>query len=200
MARYRGPKQKIARRFREPLFGFSKALERKNYGPGQHGRSRRSKLSDFGVQLQEKQKAKYMYGILEKQFRGLFKEAARRKGSTGDNLIHLLEARLDNTIYRMGFAPTRRGARQLVSHKHVVVNGTVTNIPSFQVKPGDVVEIRERSKAMEVVTNSIKSANAKFPWLEVNKSEFKGKFLHYPEREDVPEKLEERLIVELYSR
>lgn len=141
-----------------------------------------------------------MYGILEKQFRGLFKEAARRKGSTGDNLIHLLEARLDNTIYRMGFAPTRRGARQLVSHKHVVVNGTVTNIPSFQVKPGDVVEIRERSKAMEVVTNSIKSANAKFPWLEVNKSEFKGKFLHYPEREDVPEKLEERLIVELYSR
>lgn len=200
MARYRGPKQKIARRFREPLFGFSKALERKNYGPGQHGRSRRSKLSDFGVQLQEKQKAKYMYGILEKQFRSLFKEAARRKGSTGDNLIHLLEARLDNTVYRMGFSPSRRGARQLVSHKHVVVNGVVTNIPSYQVKPGDVVEIREKSKAMEIVTNSIKSHSAKFPWLEVDKSEFKGKFLHYPERSDVPEKLEERLIVELYSR
>jgi small subunit ribosomal protein S4 len=199
MARYTGPKQKISRRYKDQLFGFSKALEKKPYGPGQHGKNKRSKLSDFGVQLMEKQKAKFIYGILERQFRKIFAEAARRKGSTGENLIQLLEARLDNTVYRMGFARTRRGARQLVGHKHVMVNGSVVNIPSYQLKPGDEVEIREASKSLEIINFSLKN-NTRYPWIEIDKSAYKGKFLHYPERTDVPEKIEERLIVELYSR
>lgn len=199
MARYTGPKQKISRRYKDQLFGFSKAVEKKPYGPGQHGKNKRSKLSDFGVQLMEKQKAKFIYGILERQFRKIFAEAARRKGSTGENLIQLLEARLDNTVYRMGFARTRRGARQLVGHKHVLVNGSVVNIPSYQLKPGDEVEIREASKSLEVVNFSLKN-NTRYPWIEIDKTTYKGKFLHYPERSDVPEKIEERLIVELYSR
>lgn len=199
MARYTGPKQKISRRYKDQLFGFSKAVEKKPYGPGQHGKNKRSKLSDFGVQLMEKQKAKFIYGILERQFRKIFAEAARRKGSTGENLIQLLEARLDNTVYRMGFARTRRGARQLVGHKHVMVNGSVVNIASYQLKPGDEVEIREGSKSLEIVNFSLKS-NTRYPWIEIDKTTYKGKFLHYPERTDVPEKIEERLIVELYSR
>lgn len=200
MARYRGPKQKIARRYKEPIFGYSRALERKSYGPGQHGKNRRSKQSDFAVQLMEKQKAKFMYGLLEKQFRLTFQKAARMQGSTGHNLIKLLEARLDNTVYRMGFAPTRRAARQLVNHKHVKVNGQVVNIPSFSLKPGDTIEVRERSKSLEVVTNSNSVNNQRYNWLDVDKNNITGKFLSYPEREDVPENIEERLIVELYSR
>lgn len=201
MARIKGPKQKIARRYGEPIFGFSKALERKRYAPGQHGRTRRQKLSDFGIQLMEKQKAKYTYGILERQFRRIFQEAARRRGSTGDNLMQLLESRLDNTVYRMGFGNTRRGARQLVNHKHVMVNGQVVNIPSFMLQPGDVVEVRERSKSLEVVTHSLKNSNPKkFSWIEVDRGQVSGKFLHYPDRADIPENIQERLIVELYSR
>ena len=199
MARYTGPKQKIARRYREQLFGYSKAVDKKPYGPGQHGKNKRSKLSDFGVQLMEKQKAKFIYGILERQFRKIFAEAARRKGSTGENLIQLLEARLDNSVYRMGFARTRRGARQLVGHKHVMVNGKVVNIPSYQLRPGDEVEIREASKSLEVINSSLK-ANTRYSWVEVDKATYKAKFLHYPERTEVPENIQERLIVELYSR
>ncbi|MBX3102824.1 MAG: 30S ribosomal protein S4 [Bacteroidetes bacterium] len=200
MARYKGPKQKIARRFREPIFGFSKALERKSYGPGQHGKNRRSKVSEYGVQLAEKQKCRYMYGLLEKQFRILFTRASRMTGSTGHNMMKLLEARLDNTLYRMGYAPTRRGARQLVSHKHVKVNGQVVNIPSYSLRPGDEIEIRERSKSLEMVTQTASTHNNRFAWLEVDKNSYTGKFLSYPEREDIPENIQERLIVELYSR
>jgi small subunit ribosomal protein S4 len=201
MARYTGPKQKLARRYREPIFGPSKALERKNYPPGQHGKNKRAKLSNFGIQLFEKQKAKFIYGILERQFRKIFAQAARMKGSTGDNLIRLLESRLDNTVFRLGFATTRRGARQLVGHKHVVVNGRVINIPSYQLKPGDVVEVRESDKSLQTVAEAITSSRVKnYSWLELNKTELKGKFLHYPERADVPENIQERLIVELYSR
>lgn len=208
MARYLGPKQKIARRYGEQMFGFSKSLERKNYPPGQHGnnkgkgksKGKRGKLSDYGMQLKEKQKAKALYGILERQFRKIFADAARLRGSTGDNLIRLLEARLDNTVYRMGISPTRRGARQLVLHKHVTVNGRVVNIPSFRLEPGDVVEVRESSKSLEIVTNSLTSSRSRFNWLEVDKSNARGKFLHFPERADVPENLKERMVVELYSR
>jgi small subunit ribosomal protein S4 len=200
MARYKGPKQKIARRFREPIFGFSKALERKSYGPGQHGKNRRNKVSEYGVQLAEKQKCRYMYGLLEKQFRILFEKASRMSGSTGYNMMKLLEARLDNTIYRMGYAPTRRAARQLVSHKHVKVNGQVVNIPSYSLRPGDEIEIRERSKSLEVVSQSASTHNNRFAWLEVDKNNYTGKFLSFPEREDIPENIQERLIVELYSR
>ncbi len=201
MARYTGPKQKLARRYREPIFGPSKALERKGYPPGQHGKNKRGKLSNFGVQLLEKQKAKFIYGILERQFRRIFAKAARMKGSTGDNLIKLLEARLDNTVYRLGFATTRRGARQLVGHKHIVVNGRVINIPSYQLKAGDVVEVRESDKSLQTVTEALSASRAKnYSWLELNKQELKGKFLHFPERADVPENIQERLIVELYSR
>lgn len=200
MARYKGPKQKIARRYREPLFGVSKAFEKKKYGPGQHGRTRRSKLSDFGVQLMEKQKAKFIYGILEKQFRHIFARAARMKGSTGDNLMQLLEARLDNTVYRMGFAPTRRGSRQLISHKHVMVNGGVVNVASYRLKPGDVVAIRERSRSLEVINQALMNRGGNYPWLEIDKANYSGKFLHFPERADINENIQERLIVELYSR
>ncbi|MCS7084679.1 MAG: 30S ribosomal protein S4 [Bacteroidia bacterium] len=201
MARYTGPRQKLARRYREPIFGASRALERKNYPPGQHGKNKRGKLSNYGLQLMEKQKAKFIYGILERQFRRIFYKAARMKGSTGDNLIRLLESRLDNTVFRLGFAKTRRGARQLVSHKHVAVNGRVVNIPSYELKPGDVVEVRESDKSLQVVAEALNASMVKkYSWLELNKQEVQGKFLHYPEREQVPENIQERLIVELYSR
>jgi len=202
MARYRGPKQKISRRYKEPLFGPSKALERKAYPPGQHGKTRRGrmKLSNFGVQLLEKQKAKAIYGVLEKQFRLTFARASKLKGSTGENLLKLLEARLDNAVYRMGFARTRRGARQLVSHKHVMVNDHVVNIPSYVVQPGDTISVRERSKALEVINQSLSSRNNRYNWIEVDAKSYSGKLLHYPERSDIPENIQERLIVELYSR
>jgi small subunit ribosomal protein S4 len=201
MARYRGPKQKIARRFSEPIFGPSKALERKNYGPGQHGRNRRKKNSEYAIQLMEKQKAKATYGLLEKQFHLTFEEAARRKGATGEVLIQLLESRLDNVAYRMGFARTRRGARQLVNHGHVLVNGRGVNIPSFQVQAGDVIELRAKSKSHPFAVEALDMSNPRrYSWLDVDTSEKRGVFLHAPEREDVPEKITERLIVELYSR
>lgn len=198
MARYRGPKAKIARRFREPIFGPMKAIERKKHGPGQHGRGRRSKPSNYKIQLDEKQKAKYTYGLLERQFRKLFQKAASKKGVTGEVFLQLLESRLDNTIYRMGFAPTRRAARQLVSHKHVLVNGRIMNIPSHLLRPGDKVEIREKSKSLEIVNE--KAGRGGFPWLETDAKTLKGSFLSYPEREQIPENIKESLIVELYSK
>jgi small subunit ribosomal protein S4 len=197
MARYRGPKAKIARRFREPIFGPSKSLERKKYGPGQHGRNRRSKQSNYAVQLMEKQKAKYTYGLLEKQFRNLFVKASRRKGVTGEVFLQLLESRLDNTVFRMGFAATRRGARQLVTHKHITVNGEVMNIASRLLRPGDVIEVRVKSKALEVVNGGSRNT---FPWLQVDSMALKGSFLQYPDREQIPESIKENLIVELYSK
>lgn len=197
MARYRGPKAKIARRFKEPIFGPSKAFERKKYGPGQHGRNRRSKQSNYAVQLNEKQKAKYTYGLLEKQFRNLFVKATRRKGVTGEIFLQLLESRLDNTVYRMGFAGTRRAARQLVGHKHITVNGEVMSVPSALLRPGDVVEVRLKSKALEVVKGGSRNT---FPWLQVDNNALKGSFLQYPEREQIPENIKENLIVELYSK
>jgi small subunit ribosomal protein S4 len=200
MARYRGPKAKIARRFREPIFGPSKALEKKNYPPGMHGNGRRrGKKSEYAIQLAEKQKAKYTYGVLEKQFARTFDHAARKKGITGENLLKFLEARLDNTVFRLGIAPTRRSARQLVGHKHIRVNGVVTNIPSYQLKPGDVIEIREKSKSLELVSDSLNGRNS-FNWLDWDGSEYKGTFLNYPERTDIPENIKEQLIVELYSK
>ncbi len=201
MARYRGPKQKKARRFREPIFGPSKALERKPYGPGQHGRSRYSRKSEYAIQLEEKQKAKYTYGLLEKQFSNLFDKANAKDGVTGEILLQFLESRLDNTVYRMGFARTRRQARQLVSHKHIVVNGEVVNIPSYQLKSGDVVSVRPKSKSLEIVEESLEYApTRKFKWLEVDKSSKKGKFLNFPVMEEIPENINVQLIVELYSK
>mgnify|MGYP000669174308 FL=1 len=201
MARYTGPKSKVARRFREPIFGKDKALEKKNYGPGQHGNSRRKpKKAEYAVQLAEKQKAKYTYGVLEKQFRNTFKRAAAKKGITGENLLKFLEARLDNAVYRMGIAPTRRGARQLVSHCHILVNGEVVNIASYQLRPGDEVSVRERSKSLEVITNSVSKVNNRFSWIDWNGNEMSGKFLTYPERSEIPENIKEQLIVELYSK
>ena len=200
MARYRGPKAKIARKFREPIFGPSKALEKKNYPPGQHGNSRRrGKKSEYANQLAEKQKAKYTYGLLEKQFSLTFERAARKKGITGENLLKFLEARLDNTVFRMGIAPTRRSARQLVGHKHIRVNGVLTNIPSYQVKPGDIIEVREKSKSLELISDSTSSGRS-FSWLEFDIKTLKLTFLNYPEREDIPENIKEQLIVELYSK
>ena len=200
MARYRGPKTKIARRFREPIFGPSKALEKKNYPPGMHGnRRRRGKKSEYAIQLAEKQKAKYTYGVLEKQFAKTFDRAARKKGVTGENLLKFLEARLDNTVFRLGIAPTRRAARQLVTHKHIRVNGVVTNIPSFQLRSGDTIEVRERSKSLEVINDALSGRRA-FSWLVWEPTEYKGTFLNLPEREDIPENIKEQLIVELYSK
>ncbi|HAY89042.1 MAG TPA: 30S ribosomal protein S4 [Bacteroidetes bacterium] len=200
MARYRGPKAKIARKFKEPIFGPSKALEKKNYPPGQHGNARRrGKKSEYAMQLAEKQKAKYTYGLLEKQFALTFGRADRKKGVTGENLLKFLEARLDNTVFRLGIAPTRRSARQLVGHRHVLVNGVITNIPSYQLKPGDVIEVREKSKSLELIADSL-SAGRSFNWLEWNSDEYKGTFLNYPERESIPENIKEQLIVELYSK
>lgn len=200
MARYRGPKAKIARRFREPIFGPSKALEKKNYGPGMHGNSRRrGKKSEYAIQLAEKQKAKYTYGVLEKQFARTFDSAARKKGITGENLLKFLEARLDNTVFRLGIANTRRAARQLVSHKHIMVNGVVTNIPSMKLRPGDEIEVREKSKSLEAINESL-AGKKSWNWLEWDDNGYKGKFLSYPEREDIPENIKEQLIVELYSK
>ena len=199
MARYRGPKGKIARKFKEPIFGPSKALDRRKFGPGQHGRGRRRKQSDYAVQLQEKQKAKYIYGVLERQFRNTFKKASRKKGVTGEVFLQMLEARLDNTVFRMGMAPTRRAARQLVSHKHIMLNGVLTNIPSAILKPGDVVSVREKSKNLAVINERLGSG-ARFSWLDVNPDQHSGTFLNYPDREEIPETIKEQLIVELYSK
>ncbi|MBP5557604.1 MAG: 30S ribosomal protein S4 [Bacteroidales bacterium] len=201
MARYTGPRTKIARKFKEPIFGSDKYLERKNYPPGQHGQSkRRGKLSEYGMQLQEKQKAKYTYGILERQFKKLFLKAASRKGMTGQNLIKLIESRLDNVVFRLGIAPTRAAARQLVSHRHILVNGKIANIPSMLLVPGDIVAVRERSQALEVITNSLAGRTNAYPWLEWDANMMSGKFMNYPEREEVPENINEQAIVELYSK
>lgn len=200
MARYRGPKQKIARRFGEPIFGPSKALERKPYPPGQHGRIRRAKESEYAVQLKEKQKVKHIYGLLERQFRNLFEKATRKKGITGEILLKMLEARLDNTVYRLGFARTRQQARQLVVHRHILVNGQVVNIPSYQLRPGDVIAVRPKSRQLAVMQDNIKRLRRNFPWLEVDRKAMQGKFLGYPNREDIPENIREHLIVELYSK
>ena len=202
MARYRGPKTKIARRFREAIFGPDKALEKRNYGPGQHGPAKRrgSKQSEYAIQLGEKQKAKYTYGILERQFRNLFDKASRMKGITGENLLLLCESRLDNTVFRLGVAPTRRGARQLVSHKHITVNGDVVNIPSYTLKIGDVVGVREKSKSFEIITASLNSSNKKFDWLDWDSATMSGKMIAVPAREMIPENIKEQLIVELYSK
>jgi len=201
MARYRGPKSKVARKFNDPIFGPSKALQKKSYPPGQHGRGRRRKQSEYAVQLMAKQKAKYTYGVLEKQFANLFEKASSKQGITGEILLQMLESRLDNVVFRLGIAPTRRAARQLVGHKHITVNGEVVNVPSFAVKPGDLVGVREKSKSLEVVTNSLASNNAnRFSWLEWDKSQMVGKFTGVPPRDEIPENLQEQLIVELYSK
>lgn len=201
MARYIGPKSKIARKFGEAIFGPDKVLSKKNYPPGQHGNNRRKKTSEYGIQLREKQKAKYTYGLLEKQFRRMYEKAQSNPGVTGVILLQLLESRLDNIVYRLGFAPTRAGARQLVSHKHITVDGKVVNIPSYQVRPGQVVAVREKNKSMEVIAESLNGFNhSKYPWIEWNESAMAGTYLHIPEREDIPENIKEQLIVELYSK
>lgn len=202
MARYRGPKSKIARKFGEPIFGPDKVFEHKNYPPGMHGLSaKRRKKSEYGLQLKEKQKAKYTYGILEKQFRSLFQKAQASKGVTGEVLLQLLESRLDNVVFRLGIAKTRAAARQFVTHKHIVVNGNVVNIPSYSVKPGDVIGVREKSKAMEEITDSLHSRRStRYEWLEWANEQMAGKFLNRPEREEIPENIKEQLIVELYSK
>ncbi len=201
MARYIGPKTKIARRFKDPIFGPDRSFEKKNYPPGQHGANkRRSKQSEYGLQLQEKQKAKYTYGILEKQFRNVFHKAAHKKGITGENLLQLIESRLDNVVYRLGIAPTRSAGRQLVSHRHITVNGKVVNIPSYSLKSGDIIAVREKSKSMESITNSVASRVNQNSWLEWDVNTLTGKFLNYPERDEIPENIKEQLIVELYSK
>ena len=201
MARYTGSKTRIARKFGEPIFGFDKAFEKKKYPPGQHGTSRKRKsLSEYGVQLKEKQKAKYTYGLLERQFLNTFKKAAGRKGVTGENLLQLLEARLDNTVFRLGIAPSRRAARQLVSHKHITVNDQVVNIPSFSLRPGDVVSVRERSKSLLAISDSLSKSGKKFNWLIWDDNVMKGTFVNPPARQDIPENINEQLIVELYSK
>jgi|TARA_B100001094_G_scaffold311269_1_gene346731 small subunit ribosomal protein S4 len=201
MARYTGPKSKISRKYGEPIFGDTKALEKKPHPPGQHGRGRRRKKSEYAIQLAEKQKAKYLYGILEKQFRNMFDKATRKDGITGENLLQLLEARLDNVVYRLGIAPTRRSARQLVVHKHITVNGNLVNIPSYTLKEGDMIAVRERSKSLVAISESVsnKSAN-KYRWLEWDDKSLLGKLVSYPDRESIPENINEQLIVELYSK
>ena len=200
MARYTGPKSKIARKFGEPIFGIDKRLERKNYPPGQHGSSKnRKKPSEYGIQLKEKQKAKSTYGVLERQFANLFDKAHRSKGVTGEALLQMLESRLDNVVFRLGIAPTRSAARQLVSHCHIVVNGEVVNVPSYQVKSGMTIGVRERSKALEVITNSV-GRQSRYSWLEWDVASMSGKFLNVPERSEIPENIKEQLIVELYSK
>lgn len=202
MARYTGPKSRIARKFGEPVFGPDKHLERKNFPPGQHGANKkRKKTSEYGIQLREKQKAKYTYGILERQFRNTFEKASRKKGVTGEVLLQMLEARLDNTVYRLGIAPTRASARQLVSHRHITVNGDVINVPSYQLKPGDIIGVREKSKSLENIVGSLTGRNySKLPWLEWDDTQMAGKFMSVPERSDIPENIKEQLIVELYSK
>ena len=200
MARYTGPKTKISRKFGEPIFGDDKVLAKKNYPPGQHGANKRRKSSEYGTQLREKQKAKYTYGVLEKQFRNLFEKASRMKGITGEILLQLLESRLDNIVYRLGIAPTRPAARQLVLHRHITVDGKVVNIPSYKVEPGQIVAVREKSKSLEVIADNLAGFNhSKYPWIEWDESAKAGKFLHLPQREDIPETIKEQLIVELYS-
>lgn len=202
MARYIGPKTKIARRFGEPIFGPDKDFERRNYPPGQHGLARkRKKSSEYGMQLREKQKVKYTYGVLERQFRNTYEKASKMKGVKGENLIILLESRLDNIVYRMGLAPTRPAARQLVSHAHITLNGVVCNIPSAQVRPGDIIAVRERSKSLEVIQDALaSSATRKYSWIEFDQSKLSGKYMNYPVREEIPENINEQLIVELYSK
>ncbi|MCP4121804.1 MAG: 30S ribosomal protein S4 [Bacteroidetes bacterium] len=202
MARYTGPKTKKARSFGEAIFGYDKSFEKKKYGPGQHGNSRRRKTtSEYSIQLKEKQKARYTYGLLEKQFLNTFKEASRRKGVTGENLLQLLELRLDNTVFRLGIAPTRSAARQLVAHKHITVNGRILNIPSYQVQTGDVVSVREKSKAMELILDTIEVGRVKkYPWLEFEENKMEGRYIEIPSREQIPENIKEQLIVELYSK
>jgi small subunit ribosomal protein S4 len=201
MAKYIGPKTRIARKFGEPIFGVDKTLEKKNYPPGQHGVNRkRKKVSEYGTQLSEKQKAKYTYGVLEKQFHKTFVEAARLGGIHGENLLKLLESRLDNVVYRLGIAPTRAAARQLVSHCHITVNGKVVNIPSYSLRSGDLVAVREKSKSLEAITESLGGRRTRYPWLEWEGATMTGKFLQRPEREDIPENIKEQLIVELYSK
>ena len=202
MAKYIGPKTRIARKFGEPIYGSDKYFEKKNYPPGFHGPSRRRrKLSEYGVQLKEKQKAKYTYGILEKQFANTFHKAQRTKGKTGEVLLQLLESRLDNVVYRLGIANTRAAARQLVNHRHILVNGKVLNIPSYSVKPGDTIGVREKSKTLEVILNSMASSSKpRISWLEWDQSLMTGKFINVPERTDIPENIKEQLIVELYSK
>jgi small subunit ribosomal protein S4 len=202
MARYTGPKTKKARAFGEAIHGYDKAFEKRKYPPGQHGSTKRRKqMSDYAVQLMEKQKAKYTYGLLERQFRNLFEKASRKSGVTGEILLQLLESRLDNTVYRMGLATTRRGARQLVAHKHVLVNGTLTNVPSYLLKPGDQIAVRGKSKEHDfIVAASKRKSDVKFPWVEFNTERMEGVFIDYPERDRIPEKINEQLIVELYSK
>ena len=201
MARYTGPKSKIARRFGEPIFGPDKVLSKKNYAPGMHGNNRRRKSSEYGIMLAEKQKAKYTYGVLERQFRNMFEKADSAPGITGEVLLQSLESRLDNIVYRLGIAPTRAAARQLVSHCHIVVDGKVCNVPSRHIKPGQVIGVRERSKSLEVIENSLAGVNhSKYSWLEWDESAKAGKFLNVPERADIPENIKEQLIVELYSK
>ncbi len=200
MARYIGPKTKIARKFKEAIYGPDKTFEKKNYPPGMHGNKRRRKTSEYGIQLQEKQKAKYTYGILERQFRNTFLKAARKKGITGQILLQLIEARLDNVVYRLGIAPTRDAARQLVGHRHITVNGSIVNIPSYELRSGDIIAVRERSKSLEVIQNSVSGRGSKYSWLEWDAATMTGKFMNMPEREEIPENIKEQLIVELYSK
>jgi small subunit ribosomal protein S4 len=201
MARYTGPKTRIARKFGEAIFGPDKVLSKKNYPPGQHGNGRKKKTSEYGIQLREKQKAKYTYGVLERQFRNLFEKAQRTKGITGEVLIQLLESRLDNVVFRMGLARTRSAARQLVSHKHVVVDGKVVNIPSYSLKPGQIIGVREKAKSLEIITDTLAGFNhSKYAWIEWDQSSLSAKYLYIPERTDIPENIKEQLIVELYSK
>ncbi len=201
MARYTGPKSRIARKFGEPIFGPDKVLSKKNYPPGQHGNGRKKKSSEYGIQLREKQKAKYTYGILEKQFRNMFDKALASRGITGEVLLQMLESRLDNVVFRLGIAPTRAAARQLVSHRHIVVDGSVVNIPSYTLKPGQLIGVREKSKSLEVVSEALSGFNhSKYPWIEWDQTTMTGKYLHIPERADIPENIKEQLIVELYSK
>ena len=201
MARYTGPKTKIARKFHEPIYGPDKSYEKKPYAPGMHGQNRRrSKTSEYGIQLNEKQKAKYTYGILERQFRKLYAEASRRGGITGEELMKIIESRLDNVVYRLGIARSRAQARQLVSHRHIAVNGAVVNIPSYSLREGDVVSVRERSKSLEIIADSLASRANNYAWLEWDDNTMSGKFVSYPQRSDIPETINEQLIVDLYSK
>ena len=201
MARYKGPKSKIARKFREPIFGPDKALEKKNYPPGVHGpNKRRMKRSEYAIQLAEKQKAKYTYGILERQFSNMFKKASSKSGITGEILLQLCEMRLDNVVFRLGISPSRRGARQLVTHRHITVNGKIVNIPSFNLNPGDIVGVREKSKSLQSISNSLESNNSVYEWMTWNSSTYEGNFVSIPERNQIPENIKEQLIVELYSK
>ena len=201
MARYTGPKTKIARKFGEAIFGDDKSLEKRNYPPGQHGNNRRrGKKSEYAIQLMEKQKAKYIYGILERQFRNLFKKASRSKGVTGEVLLQLCESRLDNIIFRMGISKTRAGARQLVSHRHITVNARIVNIPSYTLKPGDVIGVREKSKSLNIIIENSEKNNSNYEWLNWNNKSFEGTFISVPKRDQIPENIKEQLIVELYSK